>query len=37
MIKAIMDALLKGERVELIKQKDGSIKARTVWRKSIKI
>lgn len=36
MIAAIMAALEKGERVELTKQKDGSIKVRTVWRKDLK-
>lgn len=36
-IKAIMEALQKGQRVELTPQPDGSVKVRTVWRKEIKI
>lgn len=36
-IKAILAALAKGQRVELTPQKDGSVKVRTVWRKDIKI
>lgn len=36
-IAAIIAALTRGERVELTRQKDGSVKARTVWRKDLKI
>lgn len=36
-IEAIIKALDRGQRIELTKQKDGSIKIRTVWRKDLKI
>ena len=36
-IKAILEALAKGQRVELLRQKDGSIIVQTVQRKRLKI
>lgn len=36
-IEAIKKALDQGQRIELTKQKDGSIKIRTVWRKDLKV
>lgn len=35
-IKAIEEALKKGQRVELTPNKDGGVTVRTVWRKEIK-
>lgn len=35
-IKAIMDALSKGLRVELLRDKDGNIIAQTIHRKRLK-
>ena len=36
LIKAIQAALDKGQRVELLKDKDGNIKAQTISRKALK-
>ena len=36
-IKAILEALSKGFRVELLKDKDGNIIAQTIQRKRLKI
>ena len=36
-IRAILDALSKGLRVELLKDKDGNIIAQTIQRKRLKI
>lgn len=36
-IKAIMEALSKGQRVELTPNKDGGMTIRTVFRKELKI
>ena len=36
-IKAILEALSKGLRVELLKDKDGNIIAQTIQRKRLKI
>ena len=35
MIKAILEALAKGQRVELLRQKDGRIIAQTIERKRL--
>lgn len=37
LIKAIQAALDKGQRVELLKDKEGNIKAQTISRKSLKV
>ena len=36
-IKAILSALSKGQRVELLRQKDGSILVQTIQRNRLKI
>lgn len=36
-IKAILEALVKGQRVELLRQKDGSIIIQTIERKRLTI
>ena len=36
-IKAIMEALEKGFRVELLKEKDGTVIVQTIQRKRVKI
>lgn len=36
-IKAILDALAKGQRVELLRQKDGTVVAQTIERKRLTI
>ena len=35
-VKAIEEALKKGQRIELTPNKDGSVTVRAVWRKEIK-
>ena len=36
-IKAILEALAKGQRVELLRQKDGRIRAQVIQRRKLKL